>query len=377
MRRFGPLVRQVLFLVGSSVLVALIAWLVALAAGARANEPAFLRHTGAPNMPRPALLSAEGMIPSLASATAWINTKPIAAEELRGKVVLIDFWTYTCINWRRTVPYLRSWVERYGKSGMLLIGVHSPEFVFERDLDNVRQAVQQIGVGYPVAVDNEFSIWHAFKNQYWPALYIFDSQGRLRHQQFGEDGYEQAEGVIRRLLQEAGQAALDSGAPRVDAAGAEAAAAWRDLRSGENYLGSSRTRNFVSPGGIAPGKPHAYAAPSGLALNRWALAGTWTIDADHVTAGAAAAKIAYRFHARDLHLVMGPETRGQAIRFRVLLDGKPPGGSHGSDLDKEGNGTLREQRMYHLLRQAGPIEDRLFEIEFLEPGAAAFSFTFG
>jgi thiol-disulfide isomerase/thioredoxin len=355
----------------------LLGLLVAITGVARADEPASHRHSGAQMVPKPARPSPEGMIPSLSTATNWINSPPIASQELRGKVVLIDFWTYTCINWRRTVPYLRSWLERYGNSGLVLIGVHSPEFAFEHNLDNVRQAARAIGVEYPVAVDNDFAIWQAFGNQYWPALYVFDSRGRPRHQVFGEDGYEDAERVIRQLLEETGQRDLDSRPARVDARGAEVAADWKDLRSAENYVGSSRTLNFASPGGIVPGKPHRYAVPSAMTRNRWALSGTWTVEADRSIAGAAGGKIAYRFHARDLHLVMAPEARGNAIRFRVLLDGKPPGSSQGLDVDEEGYGTLQDQRMYQLIRQPAPIGDRLFEIEFLEPGASAFSFTFG
>jgi thiol-disulfide isomerase/thioredoxin len=342
----------------------LLALLVAIAGVTHADEPASHRHPGV-NMPSPPERpSPEGMIPSLSTATTWINSGPIASQELRGKVVLIDFWTYTCINWRRTVPFLRAWVDRFGKSGLVLIGVHSPEFAFEHDLDNVRQQVKDIGVGYPVAVDNDFGIWDAFGNQYWPALFV-------------EDGYDEAERVIRQLLEEAGQRNLDSRPTRVDARGAEAPADWQDLRSGENYLGSRRTENFASSGGIVRGEPHRYAIPSGMALNRWALSGTWTIGPDRSVAGAAGGKVAYRFHARDLNLVMAPETRGNAIRFRVLLDGKPPGSGHGADVDQDGIGTLRDQRMYQLIRQPAPIKDRFFEIEFLDPGAAVFSFTFG
>ncbi len=321
--------------------------------------------------------SPEGMIPSLSTATTWLNSAPIGPEQLRGKVVLIDFWTYTCINWRRTVPYLRAWVERYGQSGLLLVGVHSPEFAFEHDLDNVRQQTKELGVAYPVAVDNDFAIWRAFGNEYWPALYVFDSRGRLRHQVFGEDGYEEADRIIQKLIEEAGQRDLDAKPTVVDAKGFEKAADWKNLRSGENYVGLRRTENFASPGGIKPGVSQSYAVPARLGLNAWALSGTWTISNDRAVVGAPEGRIAYRFHARDLHLVMAPEMRGREIRFRVLLDGKPPGASHGLDVDEGGVGTLREQRMYQLIRQPGPIADRLFEIEFLDPGAAAFSFTFG
>jgi thiol-disulfide isomerase/thioredoxin len=317
------------------------------------------------------------MIPSLSTATTWINSGPIASEDLQGKTVAIDFWTYTCINWRRTVPYLKSWVERYESAGLVLIGVHSPEFEFEKDLDNVRQAVRQIGIEYPVAVDNNFAIWQAFSNQYWPALYIFDSQGRLRRQLFGEGEYEEAGELVRQLLGEAGQRELDAGPARIDARGAEVPADWEHLQSPENYLGWRRTENFGSPGGIVRGKPHLYSLPHETVRNGWGLSGTWTVGVDRAIAGVAGGNIAYRFHARDLHLVMGPQTRGEAIRFRVLLDGEPPGGAHGIDVDRDGLGTLRDQRMYQLIRQPAAIEDCLFEIEFLEPGAATFCFTFG
>jgi len=343
----------------------------------QAGQPASHGHSGAHMMPPAAPPAPEGMIPSLSTATTWLNSPPIGPEGLRGKVVLIDFWTYTCINWRRTVPYLRAWVQRYGASKMLLIGVHSPEFTFEHDLDNVRQAVKEIGVSYPVAVDNDFAIWRAFGNEYWPALYIFDSHGRLQHQVFGEDGYQEAERVIQKLLTEAGQAGIDSSLSVVDAKGFEKPADWSDLRSGENYVGLRRTENFASPGGTQPGVAHAYTVPARLGLNGWALSGTWTVSSDRAVVGAAGGRIAYRFHARDLNLVMAPETRGKEIRFRVLLDGKPPGASHGLDVDQDGQGTLREQRMHQLIRQPGPIADHLFEIEFLGPGAGAFSFTFG
>jgi thiol-disulfide isomerase/thioredoxin len=342
-----------------------------------AGQPSSHGHSGAHMVTPSAPPTPEGMIPSLSTATTWLNSPPIGAEGLRGKVVLIDFWTYTCINWRRTVPYLRAWLQRYGGPKLLLIGVHSPEFAFEHDLDNVRQAAKQIGVSYPVAVDNDFAIWRAFGNEYWPALYVFDSHGRLRHQVFGEDGYEEAEQVIRKLLAEAGQTGIDARPAAVDGQGSEKAADWKDLRSGENYVGLRRTENFASPGGIQPGVPHAYAAPAQLGLNSWALSGTWTMSNDRAVVGAAGGRIAYRFHARDVNLVMAPQERGKEIRFRVLLDGKPPGASHGVDVDQDGQGTLREQRMYQLIRQPGSIADRLFEIEFLGPGAGAFSFTFG
>jgi thiol-disulfide isomerase/thioredoxin len=354
-----------------------LAFLLSVTGVAHAAEQDSKRHSGADMVPPAGPPSPEGMIPSLSGATTWINSQPIPPDQLRGKVVLVDFWTYTCINWRRTAPYLRAWVDRYGKYGLVLIGVHSPEFAFEHDLVNVRQEVKDIRVDYPVAVDSDFSIWRAFGNEYWPALYVFDARGRLRHQVFGEEGYEEAERVIRKLLEEAGRGDLPSGAATVDARDFELPADWKNLRSAENYVGQARTLNFASPGGILAGEAHRYDVPSGLKLNRWGLAGTWTVTADRATASAAGGKIAYRFHGRDLNLVMGPETRGKSIKFRVLLDGKPPGASHGVDVDADGNGTLKDQRMYQLIRQPGTISDRLFEIEFSEPGASAFSFTFG
>jgi thiol-disulfide isomerase/thioredoxin len=334
-------------------------------------------HSGAHMVPPSAPASPEAMIPSLSGATAWLNSRPLTAEDLRGKVVAVDFWTYTCINWRRTQPYLRAWHERYGKSGLLMIGVHSPEFTFEQNLENVRQFAKPFGVDYPVAVDTDFSIWRAFGNEYWPALYIFDARGRLRHTQFGEGGYEKTDQILRELLAEAGHPDPSPKPTAVDPRGFEKQADWNALESPESYLGQRQTLTFLPKGGMVPGKAHAYSLPPAIALNRWALGGTWNVAADRVIAPAAGGKLAFRFRARDLHLVMAPETRGVAIKFRVLLDGKPPGDSHGLDVDEKGQGTLRDQRMYQLIRQPGQIEDRLFEIEFLEPGAAAYCFTFG
>jgi thiol-disulfide isomerase/thioredoxin len=337
-----------------------LAVLLAVTATARATGPA-------PGRP----------LPPLTGATAWLNSPPLSPEQLRGKVVVIDFWTYTCINWRRTAPYLRAWVERYSDDGLVVIGVHSPEFAFERNLDNVRELARELGIDYPIAVDTDFAIWRAFDNQYWPALYVFDANGRLRHEQFGEGGYDDAEKVIRQLLAENARRPIDARLARVDARGAEAPADWDDLKSPETYLGARQARGFASPRGMVAGQDHRYAAPARLELNTWALAGRWTVENDRAIAESPQARITYRFHARDLHLILGPQTRGGAVRFRVLIDGKPPGAAHGLDVDSDGYGVVREQRMYQLVRQQGPIDDRLFEIEFLEPGAAAFCFTFG
>jgi len=316
-------------------------------------------------------------IPSLAGATGWLNSPPLTPSELLGKVVLIDFWTYTCINWRRTLPYLKAWQKRYGPSGLILIGVHTPEFSFEHDLDNVRQQTREIGVDYPSAIDSDFAVWRAFRNQFWPALYVFDAQGRLRHHQFGEGGYAETDAIIQKLLGEAGRQDVDPRPTQVTAGGYELAANWDNVRSAETYLGEAQTEGFASPGGLHTGEPRAYSSPERLSLNDWALSGTWTIDSERVRLDRAAGRIAYRFHARDVNLIMGPSRRGGAVRFRVLLDGKAPGSAHGLDVDESGNGTAKEQRMYQLIRQQGPIVDRRFEIEFLDPGAEAFDFTFG
>ena len=322
-------------------------------------------------------LPIEGELPSFGGATEWLNSRPLTAADLRGKVVVVDFWTYTCINWRRSLPYVRAWAEQYKDQGLVVIGVHTPEFGFEHDLENVRQAVREIGIDFPVAVDNDYAVWNAFKNEYWPALYFIDAKGRIRHHQFGEGDYVGSEMVIRQLLTEAGVDGMRHELVSVDPQGAEAAADWGDLRSVENYVGYARTENFASPGGSVSDKRHVYAAPAQLRLNQWALSGDWTVGKQAITLNAANGRIVYRFHARDLHLVMGPATRGAAVRFRVRIDGQPPGDAHGVDVDAQGNGTATEQRMYQLIRQSAPISDRQFEIEFLDPGMQAFSFTFG
>jgi thiol-disulfide isomerase/thioredoxin len=314
---------------------------------------------------------------SLARADEWLNSPPLAAPDLRGKVVLIDFWTYTCINWLRTAPYVRAWAEKYKDQGLVVIGVHAPEFAFEKNPNNVRWAVKEMRLDYPVAVDNEHIIWRAFKNQYWPALYFIDAQGRVRHHHFGEGSYEQSEMIIQRLLAEAGTDGIDREPVSVDARGIEAAADWRSLKSAENYVGYERTQNFASPGGAVADKPRMYQPPGMLRLNEWALSGDWTVTKANAVLNQPNGRVTYRFHARDLHLVMGPATPGASVRFRVLIDGQPPGSAHGVDVDEQGNGTVTEQRLYQLIRQSKPISDRQFEIEFLGPGVEAFAFTFG
>jgi thiol-disulfide isomerase/thioredoxin len=322
-------------------------------------------------------LPIEGQLPSLGGATGWLNSPPLTAAGLRGKVVLIDVWTYTCINWLRTLPYVRAWAEKYKDQGLVVIGVHSPEFAFEKNVENVRRAAKDMRVDYPIAIDSDFAIWRALKNEYWPALYLIDAQGRIRHHQFGEGEYEQSERIIQQLLSEAGSGGIGRGLVSIDARGAEAAADWSNLKSPENYVGYGRTENFASPGGAVSDKPRVYAAPAQLKLNHWALSGDWTMQKQATVLNKPNGRIAYRFHARDLHLVMGPAARGTSVRFRVLIDGQPPGAAHGVDVDDQGNGTATEQRMYQLIRQPKPIADRKFEIEFLDPGVEAFAFTFG
>jgi thiol-disulfide isomerase/thioredoxin len=323
-----------------------------------------------------ARLPIEGEMPSFGGATGWLNSQPLSAAELRGKVVLVEFWTYTCINWLRAHPYVRAWAEKYKDRGLVVIGVHSPEFPFEKDIDNVRRAVQDMRIHYPIAVDSEYAIWRAFRNQYWPAFYFVDAQGRVQHQ-FGEGQYEQSETVIQRLLQEGGSGDIGPELVSVVGQGAEASADWGNLRSPENYVGYERTENFSSPGGAVLGKSRSYGAPARLPLNHWALAGDWTMERGLAALNAGAGRIAYRFHARDLHLVMGSSSPTRPVRFRVKIDGAAPGPNHGSDIDAEGSGGVREPRLYQLVRQSGEIADRTFEIEFLDPGVRAHAFTFG
>jgi thiol-disulfide isomerase/thioredoxin len=322
-------------------------------------------------------LPVEGELPSFGGTTGWLNSPPLTAPGLRGKVVLTSFWTYTCINWLRQLPYLRAWADKYSGHGLVVVGVHTPEFWFERDADNVRRAVREMRIDYPVATDSDYGIWGAFDNHYWPALYFADAQGRLRHHYFGEGEYQQSEMVIQQLLAEAGSDGAGHELVSVDAQGLEAPADWAALRSPENYTGYDRTENFASPGGVVPDAPHSYTAPAELRLNQWALSGDWTMEEQAVTLDRPGGRIACRFHARDLHLVMGPAAGGTPVRFRVLVDGQPPDAAHGADVDGQGQGTVTEPRLYQLIRQPGPVADRTFEISFADPGAQACVFTFG
>jgi thiol-disulfide isomerase/thioredoxin len=311
----------------------------------------------------------------LASANEWLNSQPLTDTELQGKVVLVEFWTYSCINWRRQLPYVRAWAHKYKEHGLVVVGVHSPEFSFEKNIDNIRWAAKDMRVDYPIAVDHDHAVWRGFNNEYWPALYFADTKGKIRHSQFGEGAYEQSENVIQKLLAEAGLGEVRNELVSVDASGAEAPADWEHLQSGENYVGYERTQNFAS--NSYPDKPRVYSAPKHLGLNHWALSGDWTMGKEALLLNQSGGRIAYRFHARDLHLVMAPASRGATARFRVYIDGRPPEEAHGVDVDRDGNGTVKESRMYQLVRQRAAISDRQFEIEFLDAGVEAFSFTFG
>jgi thiol-disulfide isomerase/thioredoxin len=319
----------------------------------------------------------EGSLPPFDGATTWLNTSPLSPTALRGRVVLVQFWTFTCINWLRTEPYIRAWARRYEGDGLTVIGVHSPEFDFEKEHGNVQRAVKAMDIAYPVAVDSNHAIWRAFNNAYWPALYLADAAGTVRYHHFGEGKYDESERMVQRLLAEADKTRVGDGLTPVDGRGIEADADWGNLRSAENYVGYDRTENFASPGGAAYAERRTYAIPAKLGVNQWALAGDWTMRGQPTSLNAAPGRVAYRFHARDLHLVMGPATSGAAVRFRVRIDGAAPGTAHGLDIDAAGNGTATEQRLYQLIRQPGQIQDRLCEIEFLDPGMEIFSFTFG
>jgi len=322
-------------------------------------------------------LSSEGSMPSLAGATEWLNSAPLNRADLRGKVVLINFWTFSCINSLRQLPYLRAWAAKYKAQGLVVVGVQAPEFEFEKNLDDVRWARKSMKLDYPIAIDNDHAIWRAFNNNAWPALYFVDAAGCIRHHQLGEGNYDRAELVIQQLLAEIGNSNVASGFASVDARGAEAPADWNSLRSPETYVGYERAESFASPGGAATNKSHTYALPAHLKLNQWALSGDWTIHGQGAVLNKMNGGISYRFHARDLHLVMGPARREASVRFRVLIDQQPPLAAHGGDVDPQGNGTIVEQRLYQLIRQPEPIADRQFDIELLDAGAEVFVFTFG
>ena len=315
--------------------------------------------------------------PEFSGATAWINSAPLTLKSLRGKVVLVDFWTYSCINCLRTLPYIKAWNEKYKASGLVIIGVHTPEFPFEKDEENVRKAVKDLGILYPVPMDNDYKIWRSFNNEYWPADYFIDATGKVRFHHFGEGAYEESEQWIRTLLQEANHAPIPETVTKIAASGTEAAPDSDDVQSPETYVGYARAQDFASPGGLNHDDPQLYRAPASLKLNQWAFDGPWKDEDQVSTSLAGDTGISFRFHARDLHLVLGPSVDGQAVRFRVTLDGHPPGADHGVDTDAEGYGSVTEDRLYQLIRQHGSINDRTFRIEFLAPGVRAYSFTFG
>ncbi len=323
-------------------------------------------------------LPVEGEIPSFAGATLWLNSPPLTPEALRGKVVVVDFWTYSCINCLRALPYTESWYEKYKSHGLVLIGVHAPEFAFEKDPGNVRRAVADLKITYPVALDNDYAIWQAFNNQYWPAHYFIDATGRIRAHHFGEGNYDESEQIIRKLLTEAGQSDLPpAGMGATKAVGVQAAPDEAHDQSPETYVGYRRADNFASPGGLVQDQIHAYAAPAALKLNQWALIGSWNVDPEKAVLGAVRGKIEFRFYARDLHLVLGPATDGKPVRFRVTLDGAAPGANHGADTDSSGAGVVDRQRLFQLIRQSGDVGEHVFSIEFLDSGVQAYSFTFG
>ena len=321
------------------------------------------------------VLPSQGELPSLDGLGPWYNSQPLTREQLRGKVVLIDFWTYSCINCLRSIPYVRAWYDKYRDDGLVVIGVHAPEFAFERDPANVAKAVMDLDIRYPVALDNQYKLWRALKNNYWPAHYFIDAQGRIRYYHHGEGQYDLSERVIRQLLAEAGHAPKDIAMSKADASGAQAAAAFGDVKSGETYIGYARAANFASPGGLAHDQVKTYVAAP-LKLNDWTLEGSWLDKRQSAVSSVPGAKISFRFHARDLHLVLGPGN-GKPVRFRLTIDGQPPRGDAGVDVAADGTGVMMEQRLYQLVRQKGPVRDRTFTIEFLDPAAEAFSFTFG
>jgi thiol-disulfide isomerase/thioredoxin len=316
----------------------------------------------------------EGAMPDLNGATAWLNSSPLSSKELRGKVVLVNFWTYSCINSLRELPYMKAWAAKYKDAGLVVIGVHAPEFGFEKDPANVKEAVSSLKVSYPVPIDCNH--WRAFDNEYWPADYFIDARGRVRYHHFGEGEYVESERIIQTLLKENGATGLDGSVIRITANGAEAPPS-DNVRSPETYVGFARAENFASPEPVARNSRRIYSAPARLALNQWGLGGSWKIGAESGVLESAPGSIVFRFHSRDLHMVLGPGNGGAPVRFRISLNGGPPGGDHGSDSNADGTGEVQQPRMYQLVRQKGPIKDVTFEIEFLDPGIEVFSFTFG
>jgi thiol-disulfide isomerase/thioredoxin len=322
-------------------------------------------------------LSNEGPFPSLDGAVKWLNSPPLTREQLKGKVVLVDFWTYSCINCLRSIPYVEAWSEKYKNDGLVVIGVHTPEFAFEKDPKNVEKSLADLKITYPVAIDSNYAIWKAFNNQYWPAHYFIDANGSIRYHHFGEGKYDESEQVIQQLLREKNSNLKTGGLVQVAASGSQAAADFKDVASPETYVGYARQQNYASPEKIRKDATQTYTAAARLNVNQWALAGNWKVGEEHAALVSAPGKVLFRFHARDLHLVLGPGKDGKPVRFRVRIDGAAPAEDHGVDTDEQGAGVVQQHRLYQLVRQKGKVEDRTFEIEFLDPGVQVFAFTFG
>ena len=323
------------------------------------------------------VLPVEGRLPGFVGATGWLNSKPLTPAGLRGRVVLVNFWTYTCINWLRTLPYVRAWSAKYGDQGLTVLGIHTPEFGFEHNPENVIALAGDLDVGYPIALDNDYAVWQAFANRFWPAIYVVDAEGRLRYHHFGEREYAMTGMVIQQLLVDAGADGIDGELVQVEPEGLEVDADWPNLRSPETYLSYGRTTGFASPDRLRPYEAHEYPETGDLRLNQWAPIGSWTIAEHAAVLSRPGGRIAFRFHARDVHLVMGPAAQRSAVPIRIRIDDQAPGDSHGLDVDESGFGTVTQQRLHQLIRQRGPIAERLFEIEFLEAGVEAYCFTFG
>ena len=358
--------------------LAIVVGLTALAAVPFSPESAQRETTGqamSSNTTSPTHLSATQ--DAILSATQWLNTRPLTAADLKGKIVIVNVWTFTCINSLRPLPYLHAWAEKYKDSGLVIVGVHAPEFEVEKDVVNVRRAVAEQGVNYPVAIDSDLQIWKALKNRGWPAFYFFDGNGRIRHQHYGEGGYDISERLLQRLLREAGAKSVPEDLVVAHGAGVQAPPDWDDMMSDETYVGYAKARHFASASWTHEDKASQYDMRQPLTLNQWDLTGNWTIGSEFATLNQPSGRISFRFHARDLHLVMSPDAQNRPVRFRVTIDGKPPGADRGFDTDADGNGTVNEPRLYQLVRQAKPITDKTLEIEFLDPGLRAYVFTFG
>lgn len=340
-----------------------------------ASEPSMVMQPKS-SLQRSDALPVEDLLPSLEGAQEWLNSPPLSFEALKGKVVLVDFWTYSCINCLRSIPYVQAWAQKYRDHGLIVIGVHAPEFAFERNVDNVKSALKRLKIDYPVAIDNGYKIWRSFENEYWPAHYFIDGNGKVRNHHFGEGDYAESERIIQRMLADAGNRSVPGGIVKIGAAGVEAPSDSADVDSPETYIGYDRSKNFVSPGSVVKDESHVYAVGEPK-LNEWSLTGKWTIGHERAQLDAKDGSIVYRFHARDLHLVLGPSTTGDRVRFQVTVDGKPPGDAHGMDVDADGRGEVTTQRLYQLVRMPRPVTDRTFEIRFLDPGVQAYAFTFG